>query len=108
MVSTNISPNNKIDDPLYNSGVIKIFVEYLQKHYPDLNIDSILKYAEMTKYEVEDQGHWFNQRQVDRFHQILVKKTWNQNVAREAGRYATIEKFRMLKQKFVEDGVMLG
>ena len=42
----------------------------------------------MTKYEVEDQGHWFNQRQVDRFHQILVEKTWNPNIAREAGRYA--------------------
>jgi len=81
-------PINKMDDPLYNSRVIKIFVEYLQKHYPDLNIDSILKYAEMTKYEVEDQGHWFNQRQVDRFHQILVEKTWNSNIAREAGRYA--------------------
>ena len=81
-------PINKMDDPLYNSRVIKIFVEYLQKHYPDLNIDSILKYAEMTKYEVEDQGHWFNQRQVDRFHQILVEKTGNPNVAREAGRYA--------------------
>ena len=81
-------PINKMDDPLYNSRVIKIFVEYLQKHYPDLDIDSILKYAEMTKYEVGDQGHWFNQRQVDRFHQILVEKTWNPNIAREAGRYA--------------------
>jgi len=67
---------------------MKIFVEYLDKHYPDVDIDSILKFADVTKYEVEDQGHWFNQRQVDCFHEILVKKTGNPNIAREAGRYA--------------------
>jgi len=78
---------SRIDDPIYNSRIIKIFVEYLDKHYPDVDIDSILKYAEMTKYEVEDQGHWFNQRHVDRFHEILVAKTGNPNIAREAGRY---------------------
>jgi len=67
---------------------MKIFVEYLDKHYPDVDIDSILKFADVTKYEVDDQGHWFNQRQVDRFHEMLVKKTGNPNIAREAGRYA--------------------
>jgi len=80
--------HKRMDDSLYNSRIIKIFVGYLEKHYPDVDIDSILKYAEMTKYEVEDQGHWFNQRQVDRFNEILVAKTGNPNIAREAGRYA--------------------
>jgi hypothetical protein len=86
MTSRNRS-HNKNDDPLYNSRVIKIFLEYLEKNYADVDIDSILKYAEMTRYEVEDQGHWFTQRQVDRFHEILIKKTGNPNIAREAGRY---------------------
>ncbi|MEA1948023.1 MAG: response regulator [Thermodesulfobacteriota bacterium] len=43
----------------------------------------------MTKYEVEDPAHWFSQSQTDRFHEVLVKKTGNPNIAREAGRYTT-------------------
>jgi class 3 adenylate cyclase/predicted hydrocarbon binding protein len=80
-------PIPKADNPLYNSRLIKIFVEYLEKHYPDVDIDSVLKYAGMTKYEVEDPGHWFNQRHVDRFAEMLIAKTGNPNIAREAGRY---------------------
>jgi class 3 adenylate cyclase/Ca2+/Na+ antiporter len=87
------------DDPLYNSRIIKIFVEYLKKHYPNLDTDSVLKYAGMTRYEVEDQGHWFSQCQVDRFHEVLVANTSNPNVAREAGRYAvSSEGFGVVKQ----------
>jgi PAS domain S-box-containing protein len=75
--------------PLYNSRIIKTFLEYLRKYYPNLDIDSVLGYAEMTKYEVEDPAHWFSQSQTDRFHELLVKKTGNPNIAREAGRYTT-------------------
>ena len=73
---------------LYNSKIIKIYLEYLNKHYPDTEIDSVLGYAGITKYEVEDSSHWFSQRQVDRFYKILVGKTNNPNIAREAGRFA--------------------
>lgn len=67
---------------------MKIFLQYIGKYYPDVNVDSVLEYAGMTKYEVEDQAHWFNQRQADRFHEILLQMTGNSNIAREAGRYA--------------------
>ncbi|MBW2620784.1 MAG: hypothetical protein JRC56_05580, partial [Deltaproteobacteria bacterium] len=75
--------------PLYNSRIIKTFLEYLRKSYPDLDIDSIIEYAEMTKYEVEDPAHWFSQSQTDRFNEALVEKTGNPNIAMEAGRYTT-------------------
>ena len=42
----------------------------------------------MKPYEVADQGHWFTQEQVDRFYVRLVNVTKNENIAREAGRYA--------------------
>jgi len=73
--------------PLYNSGITKTYLAFIKKTYPDLDIDSIINYAGMTKYDVEDQAHWFSQNQVDRFQEILVKKTGNPNIAREAGRY---------------------
>ena len=78
--------NDKL--PIYNSRIIKVFLKYLGKYYPDIDIDSVLEYAKMTNYAVEDSGHWFYQHQVDRFHEILLKKTGTPNIAREAGRYA--------------------
>ncbi|MEN8244904.1 MAG: HD domain-containing phosphohydrolase [Thermodesulfobacteriota bacterium] len=40
----------------------------------------------MTLYEVADEGHWFTQKQVNRFHDKLSQLTNNENIAREAGR----------------------
>jgi len=73
--------------PLYNSGITKTYLAFIEKTYPDLDIDSIINYAGMTKYEVEDPAHWFSQDQADRFQEILIKKTGNPNIARDAGRY---------------------
>jgi PAS domain S-box-containing protein len=46
----------------------------------------------MTRHEIEDPAHWFTQRQVDRFNDILVKQTGNVNISREAGQYSTSAK----------------
>ena len=78
---------NKIDEPLYNSRLIKNYVVYVKEYYPELEIDSILNYAYITKYELDDQGHWFSQWQVDRFHEGLSRETKNPNLSRDVGRY---------------------
>ena len=78
--------------PLYNSRITNTYLEYIKNSYPDLDIDYIFEYAGMTKYEVEDPAHWFTQDQTDRFQEILVEKTENPNIAREAGRYSTLQK----------------
>ena len=75
--------------PLYNSRITKTYLEYIKNSYPDLDIDSILEYAGMTRYEVEDPAHWFTQEQADRLQEILVEKTGNPNIARDAGRFTT-------------------
>ena len=93
MPSYNASHNKvKTDEPLYNSRLISIFIEYIKKHYPDVDIDSMLSYAGITSYELEDQGHWFSQRQIDRFHEILIEKTGDLNISRKVGRYAASSK----------------
>ncbi|MBW2156609.1 MAG: response regulator [Deltaproteobacteria bacterium] len=73
--------------PLYNSRITKTYLEFIKNRYPDLDIDYLLEYARMTKYEVEDPAHWFSQDQADRFQEALVEKTGNLDIAREAGRY---------------------
>ena len=78
--------------PLYNSRITKTYIEYIKTSYPDIDIEPILEYAGMTRYEIEDQAHWFSQNQTDRFQEILVNKTGNPNIAREAGRFTTSHK----------------
>jgi len=73
---------------LYNSRILDSYMRLLKQEYSYVNIYELLSYAKMKPYEVADQGHWFNQEQVDLFHEKLVQLTGNKNIAREAGRYA--------------------
>jgi len=76
-----------IDRPLYSSRIINTYIEYLEKFHPDVDIDAVLRDAEMTRHEVEDPGHWFSQHQADSLHRAIVTRTGNPNIAREAGRF---------------------
>jgi len=75
--------------PIYNSRITRAYLEFIEKKYPQIDRDYLLGYAKMTKYEVNDTGHWFNQTQVDRFQEMLIRKTGNPNIAREVGRYVS-------------------
>ncbi len=79
---------NNNHQPIYNSRIIHTYTQLVKKKYPDVNVIDLLKYAGMTLYEVDDEGHWFTQDQINRFHERLVRVTGNENISREAGRYA--------------------
>jgi signal transduction histidine kinase len=76
------------DEPLYNSRLIGVYLNLIRRRYSHIDMDDLLRCAEMELYEVDDQGHWFSQRQIDLFYERLVQLTGNSNIAREAGRYA--------------------
>jgi len=78
--------------PLYNSRIIKNYMEYLNKFCPEIDVESVLKDADISHFQIEDGGYWFTQKQSDRFHEVLVAKTGNINISREAGRYAPFSK----------------
>ena len=61
----------------FSSLVKRNFRILSKKYHPDLDVGSILAYSGITTYELDDQAHWFSQRQVDRFNEILVEKTDN-------------------------------
>ncbi|MGM0786984.1 MAG: HD domain-containing phosphohydrolase [Thermodesulfobacteriota bacterium] len=82
--------NSPPDEPLYNSRVIKTYIQLVRKKYPYVNIPEILSAAGITFQEIEDQGHWFNSYQMDRFYELMVAATGNRNLARDAGRYASL------------------
>ena len=85
--------------PLYNSRILNSYVEYLKGNYPEINLSEILEYSNIAMHELADEGHWFTQAQVNRFHEALVKVTDNLHVAREAGRhFATSKSGGILRQ----------
>ena len=87
--------------PLYHSRIMNSYIEYLEKHYPELDIDRILDYADISRYELADHGHWFSQEQHNRFHEILVAETKNRNIAREAGRYISTSKASGILKQYI-------
>ncbi|RJP47261.1 MAG: PAS domain S-box protein [Desulfobacteraceae bacterium] len=77
-----------LESPLYNSRIIKSFTEYISKYHPKVDIILILDYAGIKKYQIEDEGHWFTQTQVDQFYDMTVKTTGDLDIARKAGQYS--------------------
>jgi len=75
---------------IYNSRILKSYYAYLNERYPDIDIDAVLNYAGVSKYELDDPGHWFNQQHVDRFQEKSVELTGDPAISREVGRYAVI------------------
>jgi len=83
---------NSADDhqiPLYSSRITNIYLEYLARHYPRIDLDELLHRSHMNRYEVEDPGHWFTQKQVDSFHASIVEMTGDPHISREAGRFTS-------------------
>ncbi len=74
------------DVPLYSSKLTKNYIEYLKQHYPDIDLNPLIDYAGIALHQLEDEGHWLTQDQVDRFNEIIVQKTKNPNISRDVGR----------------------
>lgn len=83
-----LTRNMADNTPLYNSRIIKNYVEYLKVNYPHIDISPLLKYASIETYQLDDEGHWLTQKQVDRFHEMLAKEIDNPGIAREVGRFS--------------------
>ncbi len=84
-MSASNDTNNK---PLYNSRIIDNYIKLIKKKYNYININDLLRFAKMEPYEVADQAHWFSQEQINLFHEKLSQLSQNENIAREAGRFA--------------------
>jgi predicted hydrocarbon binding protein len=81
------SPPADNSTALYNSRIMNTYIELLERFYPAVDIDAILRKSEITRHEAEDPGHWFTQHQSDRFHENVIAATGNPGIAREAGRF---------------------
>ncbi|MCP3875995.1 MAG: hypothetical protein GY699_22955 [Desulfobacteraceae bacterium] len=76
------------DQRLYNSVIIANYLSLLKQKYPGINADNVLGEAGIEKWEL-DPGHWFSQATMNKFQQVIVEKTGDPNIAREAGRFSS-------------------
>ena len=76
------------ESQLYSSRIVNNYIKLIKTKYSYIDINEILQYANMELYQVEDEGAWFTQKQINSFHEKLKQLTGNKNIAREAGNYA--------------------
>jgi HD-GYP domain-containing protein (c-di-GMP phosphodiesterase class II) len=101
MIVTTGFPADPGSPRLYNSRILEAFILLIRSHYSHVNLHELLTYAGMKLYEVEDEGQWFTQEQVNRFHERLVQLTGNPHIARDAGRYAASPESMGVMRKYV-------
>lgn len=89
------------DAPLYNSRLIKNYLEYLSLQYPEVDQMRLLEYAGITSYQVEDAGHWLSQRQIDLFHESMTQQTGDPGISRDVGRYSTFSKVAIPIRQYI-------
>lgn len=75
------------DKQLYNSKIINNYVKYIRKEYGHIDVNELLRHANMRPYEVADENHWFSQEQINRFHEKLSQLAQDEDIAKAAGRF---------------------
>jgi HD-GYP domain-containing protein (c-di-GMP phosphodiesterase class II) len=85
-----MKPTDFLNEPLYSSRIVNNYIKLIKSQYNYIDVKELLNYAGMEPYQVEDEGHWFSQNQINKFHHRLRELTGNRDIAREAGRFAAI------------------
>jgi len=75
------------DAPLYNSKILRSYINYLRHFHPYVDVNEILKFSGIELYQIEDDDYWFTQEQVNKFYSIVLNLTNEKNIAYNAGRY---------------------
>jgi len=76
-------PARSLDTALYNSRITNKYLKMLRQRYPQVDLGALLRSAGMELHQVEDQGHWFTQWQINCFQEKLRELTGNPGIARE-------------------------
>ncbi len=96
--------------PLYNSGILGNYINYLQSHHVDIDIDELLRCSGLTRFDINDKGHFLTQEQINRFHHCLDKTLNDPEISYKVGRHALHMKstgtIRQYGLQFITPGTM--
>ncbi len=74
--------------PLYNSGIIGNYINYLESHHVDLDTGELLRCSGLTRFDINDEGHFLSQAQINRFHRCLDEALNDPKIAYKVGLHA--------------------
>ena len=74
--------------PLYNSGILGNYINYLESHHADVDIDELLCCSALTRFDINDEGHFFTQTQINCFHDCLAERLDDAEISYKVGQYA--------------------
>ena len=74
--------------PLYNSGILGNYIHYLESHHVDVDIDELLGCSELTRFDINDGGHFLTQAQINRFHHCLDEALDDPEISYKVGQHA--------------------
>jgi PAS domain S-box-containing protein len=74
--------------PIYNSGVLGNYVHFLESRHVDCDIDDLLRCSGLTRFEINDRGHFLSQAQINRFHRCLKEAVGDPEISYKVGRHA--------------------
>ena len=74
--------------PLYNSGIIGNYINYLESQRVDLDTDALLRCSGLTRFDINDEGHFLNQAQINQFHRCLDEALSDPKIAYKVGLHA--------------------
>jgi PAS domain S-box-containing protein len=74
--------------PLYNSGIIGNYIHYLESHHVDLDTEDLLRCTGLTRFDINDEGHYLTQAQVNKFHRCLGDVLIDPKISYKVGLHA--------------------
>ena len=78
--------------PLYNSGILANYIHFLETHHIEIDTDALLNCCGLTRFDLNDEGQFLSQEQVNTFHECLSKIIDDPDIAYRVGQYALYTK----------------
>jgi PAS domain S-box-containing protein len=73
--------------PLYKSGIVGNYIHYLETRV-GADTDELLRCSGLTRFEINDEGYFLTQAQINRFHRCMDEKVADPEISYKVGQYA--------------------
>lgn len=74
--------------PLYSSAILGNYLNYLEHTASEVDIDELLRCSGLSRLDLNDEGHFLSQEQINAFHRCLDEKVTDPDVAYRVGQRA--------------------
>ncbi len=78
----------KDQTPLYNSAILGNYINYLHAYHKDVDTDELLRCSGLTQLDINDEGHFLTQGQINHFHRSLDKVLNDPEISHKVGRHS--------------------